>query len=55
MKRLDELRRELNIIENFPCLSYECIEHCREYYEHEIEAIEKYGAPNNEVREIKNN
>jgi hypothetical protein len=53
MKRLDVLRKELNIIENLQCLSYNLIEQCREYYQHEIECIEKYDSPNPDYKEVK--
>ena len=44
--RLDELKRELKAIDGMPCLSFSCREKCKEYLEHEIECIEKYGSKN---------
>lgn len=54
MKRLDELKCELKLIQELPCLSFNLIEQCVEYYEHEIECIELYGSPNPEIGEVKN-
>lgn len=49
MTRLEELKRELHIIENFPCLSFNCLEQCREWYQHEIDCIQLYHSPNPEI------
>lgn len=46
MKRLEVLKKELEIIKGLRCLSYNNREECERYYEHEIECIERWGAPN---------
>lgn len=46
--RLDVLKQELAIIKGLKCLSFSNRDACVEYYEHEIECIEKWGAPNPE-------
>ena len=46
MKRLDILKKELEEIKNLRCLSYNLIDKATEWYEHEIECIEKYGSAN---------
>lgn len=52
--RLETLRKELNTIENMRCLSFDLIEKCKDYYVHEIECIEKYGSPNPDYGDTKN-
>lgn len=54
MKRLDELKRELKLIQELPCLSFNLVEQCVQYYEHEIECIELYDSPNPEIGEVMN-
>lgn len=46
MKRLELLKNELNIIKGLRVLNYDLIDKAVEYYEHEIECIEKYGSDN---------
>lgn len=46
MDRLTMLKTELAQIKGFHVLSYDLLDKCIEYYEHEIECIEKYGSPN---------
>lgn len=46
--RLDVLKQELAIIKGLKCLNFNNRDACIEYYEHEIECIEKWGAPNPE-------
>ena len=48
MDRLTTLKLELELIKNLRCLSYDLLDKCIEWYEHEIECIEKYGAANPE-------
>lgn len=47
--RLEELKAELAVIEALPCLSYDCKEKCREWYNHEIECIEVWNSSNPEM------
>ena len=54
MKRLDELKRELELIQNLPCLAFNLKDACKDYYEHEIECIEKWNSPNPEIGEVQN-
>ena len=51
MRRLDVLRKELNIISNLQCLAFNVKEEAEKYYNHEIECIEKYGSPNPEYED----
>lgn len=46
MRRLDLLKKELKIIKELDCLALNIKEQAEEYYNHEIECIEKYGSPN---------
>jgi len=41
MSRLEILKEEKRIIENMKCLSFELIEKCQEWYDHEISCIER--------------
>lgn len=54
MTRLQKLHEERSEILMMQTLSYELMEKCREWYDNEIECIEKYGAPNPEMREKEN-
>ena len=49
MKRLDLLKKEREQIHNMQCLSFNLIEECEKYYNHEIECILRYNSPNPEV------
>ena len=49
MKRLDLLKKELTIINNLDCLSFNVKEKAVEYYKHEIECIEMFGSVNPDV------
>lgn len=49
MTRLDVLKKELEIARNMKCLSFDNKEKVIAWYEHEIECIEKYNAPNPKV------
>ena len=51
MSRLEILKQEREQISQMRCLSFDLMEKCREWYDNEIEAIEKYNAPNPEMRE----
>lgn len=51
MSRLEILKQEREQISQMSCLSFDLMEKCREWYDNEIEAIEKYNAPNPEMRE----
>lgn len=51
MKRLEKLKQEREIIKSLQCLSFDLIDHCVKYYDHEIECIEEYGSDNPEVKE----
>ena len=53
MKRVDLLKKELGIINNLQCLAFNVKEDAQKYYEHEIQAIEKYGSANPEYGERK--
>lgn len=44
--RLDVLKQEREQIKNMKCLSFNLIEKCVEYYDHEIECIEIYRSAN---------
>lgn len=46
MTRLEILRKEWQIIKNLNCLSYQLKEDCENWYQHEIECIEKYHSSN---------
>ena len=46
MTRLDVLKAEKKVINNLMCLSFNLKEKCEDYYNHEIECIEKYGSDN---------
>lgn len=46
MRRLDLLKKELEIINGLDCLAFNIKEQAQEYYNHEIECIEEYGSPN---------
>ena len=48
MDRLTTLKLELELIKNLRCLSYDLLDKCIEWYEHEIECIEKYNSENRE-------
>ena len=48
MDRLTTLKLELELIKNLRCLSYNLLDKVIEYYEHEIECIEKYNSENRE-------
>lgn len=44
--RLDVLKEEREQIKNMRCLSFNLIEECTKYYDHEIDCIEVYGSAN---------
>ena len=44
--RLDVLEEEREQIKNMRCLSFNLIEECVKYYEHEIDAIRLWGSSN---------
>jgi len=46
VKRLDKLKAELCIIKSLSCLSFDLVEQCEKYYNHEINCIEQYNSPN---------
>lgn len=46
MKRLDLLKKELEVVMNLDCLAFSIKEQAIDYYTHEIECIEKYGSAN---------
>ncbi len=48
MKRLELLKKEKEIVKNLKTLSFDCIEACVKYFDHEIECIEVHGSPNPE-------
>jgi hypothetical protein len=52
--RLDKLKEEKEQINNMKCLSFDLIEKCNEWYDHEIECIEKYGSANPTYTKIVN-
>ena len=54
MKRLDVLKKEKRIINNLRCLSFDCVDTCNEYYDTEIDAIEKYNGRNPEYSDTEN-
>ena len=51
MTRLDLLKKEKEEIKKMRCLSFDLIDKCLEWYDHEIRCIEEYGSPNPEVEE----
>ena len=51
--RLDKLKEEKEQINNMKCLSFDLIEKCNEWYDHEIEAI-NLGSPNPTYTKIVN-
>lgn len=51
-KRLDVLKKELEIINSLHCLAFNIKEQAQAYYEHEIAAIEKYGSANPDYTDI---
>lgn len=51
MTRLELLKEEREVVRNLRCLSFDVKEKAEEHYQTEIDAIEVYGAPNNEVKE----
>lgn len=46
MRRLDLLKKELEIVKNMNCLALNIKEQAVDYYNHEIDCIEKYGSAN---------
>lgn len=46
MSKLDLLKVELETLEDFKCLSFDLTDKIKEYYRHEIQCIEQYGANN---------
>jgi len=44
--RLERLKKERDIVTNLTCLSFDLIEQCQAYFDHEIECIVKYGSAN---------
>jgi hypothetical protein len=48
VKRLDLLKKELEIVKNMDCLALNIKEQAIDYYNHEIDCIEKYGSANPE-------
>jgi len=51
MTRLELLKSEKRKIQEMKCLSYGLMDKCVEWYDHEIECIEKWGAENREVED----
>lgn len=51
MTRLEMLRKERAAIKDMRCLAYGLMDKCIEWYDHEIECIEKWGAENREVED----
>lgn len=49
MRRLDELKRELKLVQELPCLAFNLKEKCEDYYKHEIDCIERWNSPNPEI------
>jgi hypothetical protein len=47
-RQIDILRRELNIVENLTCLSYDIKKAAIRSYQHKIDYIEKTGRPIND-------
>lgn len=52
--RLDKLKEEKEQINKMECISFDLIEKCNEWYDREIEAIEKYGSANPTYTKIVN-
>lgn len=50
MRRLDLLKKELEIVKNLRTLSFDCKEVCIDYYMREIDAITIYGSFNPEYK-----
>lgn len=48
MTRLETLKKELETINSFRTMSFDLKDQCTDYYQREIDAIEKYGASNPE-------
>lgn len=46
ISRCDLLKFELETLKEFKCLSFDLADKIRDYYQHEIECIEKNGAAN---------
>lgn len=46
--RLDELKKEREQIKGMHCLAFKLIDKCLDWYDSEIDAIEKWGSPNEE-------
>lgn len=51
MTRLETLKQEKEEIMRMHCLSFGLKDKCAEWYDHEIECIEKYGSANPEYEE----
>lgn len=51
VKRLDLLKKELEIVKNMDCLALNIKEQAIDYYNHEIDCIEKYGSANPEYND----
>lgn len=51
MRRLEKLKQERETVRNLKCLSFDLIDECTKYYDHEIQCIEEYGSDNPEVKE----
>ena len=51
MTRLELLKKEQEVVQNLRCLSFDLKDKALFHYQVEIDAIEVYGAPNNEVKE----
>lgn len=52
MRRLDVLKKELETIKSLHCLAFNVKEEAVEYYNHEIECIEKFGSANPDYSDI---
>ena len=50
--RLEILKKEREQIKGMHCLAFKLIDDCLNYYDSEIEAIEKYGTPNREMEVV---
>lgn len=50
MTRLEKLKEERETIRNMRCLSFDLIDECTKYYDHEIKCIEEYGSDNPEIK-----
>ena len=46
MHRLEKLKKELSQIKTMDCLAFNIKEQAEQYYNHEIECIEKFGSSN---------